>query len=224
MPISYDDFAKLELRVATVVNTVTDCCADRPVGLDVDLGQRKQRLCTPVPLPDSLAGSQTIVIANLNRSPVAEQPAGAPQPAFPAASVSDEELARVEFRIANVRECTPHPNADKLLVLQIDLGDEQRQICAGLRAHYQPEQLAGRQMVVVGNLEPRRMRGEISQGMMLAATDEASGRVIFLTPMHPVPAGSRVRTADGFFLAIHPDGPASPITLAEPVAPGSSVK
>jgi methionine--tRNA ligase beta chain len=96
----------------------------------------------------------------------------------------------VELRIATIRSAEPHPNADKLMVLQIDLGSEQRQICAGIRNHYAPEELIGRQIVVVANLETARLRGVDSQGMLLAASDE--GRVILLTPEKAVATGSKV--------------------------------
>jgi methionyl-tRNA synthetase len=103
-----------------------------------------------------------------------------------------DDFAKLQLRVATVLECKAHPNADKLLVLQIDLGDEKRQICAGLRQHYQPEQLVGKQIVVVANLAPRQMRGEVSQGMLLAATDPGSGRVIVVTPSEPTAPGSKV--------------------------------
>jgi methionyl-tRNA synthetase len=103
-----------------------------------------------------------------------------------------DDFARLELRVATVLECKPHANADKLLVLQIDLGGEKRQICAGLRAHYQPEQLVGKQIVVVANLAPRQMRGEISQGMLLAASEPATGRVVIVSPSDAVAAGSKV--------------------------------
>jgi methionyl-tRNA synthetase len=61
-----------------------------------------------------------------------------------------------------------------------------------VRQHYQPEQLVGKQVVIVANLEPRPLRGEISQGMMLCATDPQTGKVIFVTPSEPVAAGSKV--------------------------------
>ena len=102
-----------------------------------------------------------------------------------------DDFAKIELRIATVLECKAHSNADKLLVLQVDLGTEKRQICAGLRQHYQPEQLIGKQIIVVANLAARTMRGEISQGMLLAATD-ASGRVIFVAPTETVTPGSKV--------------------------------
>src|SRR3954447_19536757 len=103
-----------------------------------------------------------------------------------------DDFAKIELRVATVVECKPHPNADKLLVLHIDLGTEKRQICAGLRQHYQPEQLVGKQIVVVANLAPRQMRGEVSNGMLLAATDPATGRVIVVSPGDSVTAGSKV--------------------------------
>jgi len=112
------------------------------------------------------------------------------QPTTP--TIQYDDFARLDLRIATVLECKPHANADKLLVLHIDLGGEKRQICAGLRAHYQPEQLVGKQIVVVANLAPRQMRGEISQGMLLAATDPATGRVVIISPSEAVGAGNKV--------------------------------
>jgi len=107
--------------------------------------------------------------------------------------INYDDFAKLELRVATVMECMPHENADKLLVLQIELGNgERRQICAGLRNQYQPEQLIGKQIVVVANLAPRQMRGEASQGMLLAATDPATSRVIVITPLEPVAAGSKV--------------------------------
>jgi methionyl-tRNA synthetase len=115
-----------------------------------------------------------------------------PQPQPQSPTIQYDDFARLELRVATVVACTAHPNADKLLVLQIDLGGERRQICAGLRQHYAPEQLVGKQIVVVANLAPRSMRGEISQGMLLAATDPATQRVIVVTPSEPAAPGSKV--------------------------------
>lgn len=108
-------------------------------------------------------------------------------------TINYDDFAKLDLRVATVIECKPHGNADKLLVLQIELGSgERRQICAGLRQHYQPEQLVGKQIVVVANLAPRQMRGEVSQGMLLAATDPLTNRVIVVTPAENVAAGSKV--------------------------------
>ena len=110
----------------------------------------------------------------------------------PITTIKYDDFAKLDLRVATVIECKPHPNADKLLVLHIDLGGEKRQICAGLRLHYQPEQLVGKQIIVVANLEPRTMRGEISQGMLLAATDVATTKVIVISPSDAAAAGSKV--------------------------------
>lgn len=97
--------------------------------------------------------------------------------------IAYEDFAKVELRIAKVLEARPHPNADKLMLLQIDLGDVQKQIVAGIRQHYTPEQLVGKLIVVVNNLAPAMLRGETSNGMLLAAT--SGERVILLTADDP---------------------------------------
>src|SRR4051812_47274354 len=94
-----------------------------------------------------------------------------------------DDFAKVDLRVAKVLEARPHPNADKLLILQVDLGDEQKQILAGIREHYTPEQLVGRRIVVVNNLAPRMLRGETSNGMLLAAS--SGDKVILLGPDDP---------------------------------------
>jgi len=104
--------------------------------------------------------------------------------------ISIDEFRKVELKIATIKSAEPHPNADKLMVLQIDLGGEERQICAGIRNHYTTEELVGRQIVVVANLETAKLRGLESQGMLLACSDE--GRVIILTPEKSVQAGAKV--------------------------------
>lgn len=107
-------------------------------------------------------------------------------------TISFDEFLKVKLRVGRVTEAKDHPNADKLLVLKVDLGDEQRQVCAGLKGHYTPEQLVGRNLVIVTNLAPRMMRGEESQGMLLAATSDDKNSVLVLTPDGDVPPGSIV--------------------------------
>jgi methionyl-tRNA synthetase len=86
--------------------------------------------------------------------------------------ITIEQFQQVELRVATVKTAEPHPNADRLLVLTVDLGTEERQIVAGIRAHYDPATLVGTQVVVVANLEPAKLRGVESQGMLLAASAE----------------------------------------------------
>jgi tRNA-binding protein len=89
-------------------------------------------------------------------------------------------LPELDLRVARVTEAAPHPNADRLIVLHISLGDEQRQIVAGLVGHYDPDDLPGRHIVIVANLQPAVLRGVESQGMLLAAED-STGRLGLLT-------------------------------------------
>ena len=98
--------------------------------------------------------------------------------------IAYDDFAKVELRVAKVLEARAHPNADKLMLLQIDLGEESpRQIVAGIRAHYTPESLVGKMIVVVANLAPAMLRGETSNGMLLAAT--SGEKVVLLTPHYP---------------------------------------
>lgn len=87
-----------------------------------------------------------------------------------------------ELRTARVLEARDHPNADRLLVMRIDLGSEERQIVAGIVGHYELEELEGKPIVVVANLLPAKLRGEESQGMLLAAEDEGGRLGLLLAP------------------------------------------
>lgn len=109
-------------------------------------------------------------------------------------TISFEDFMKLDLRVGKVLEVADHPNADRLYVLQVDMGDGQRQLVAGLKAHCAPESLLGRNVVVVANLEPRKLRGMESRGMLLAASYDQDGRqnVVMLTTDHPVPAGSQV--------------------------------
>src|SRR5262245_10992281 len=114
--------------------------------------------------------------------------------AAPASNVIQfEDFAKLDLRVARILEVLEHPNADKLYVLKIDCGGgEQRQLCAGIRSHYTPDQLVGRLIVIVANLAPRSLRGEVSQGMLLAASSTDKSQVIVLTPEAPIEPGSKV--------------------------------
>lgn len=100
-----------------------------------------------------------------------------------AETIGYDDFSKLELRVAKVVEARPHPNADKLMLLQIDIGGDMKQIVAGIRQHYTPEQLVGRLIVVVNNLAPAMLRGEASNGMLLAAS--SGEKVILLTPMDP---------------------------------------
>lgn len=102
-----------------------------------------------------------------------------------------DDFARLDIRAGTVIHCEKVPKADKLLKLIVDLGSENRTIVSGIAQHYQPEELTGRQVIVVVNLAPRKMKGIESEGMILTAEDK-DGRLQVLMPEHAVAPGSRI--------------------------------
>lgn len=124
----------------------------------------------------------------------AENPAPAAPPAPAAESkplITYDTFSQLDLRVATVLEAREHPNANKLLLLKIQVGDVVKQIVAGIKAHYAPETLVGTQIVIVNNLEPAMLRGEESQGMLLAASDANS--VLLLRPEKPISSGAKVK-------------------------------
>jgi methionine--tRNA ligase beta chain len=119
----------------------------------------------------------------------AEKPAGKP-------IVQYEDFVKLDLRVARVIAAEAHPNADKLIVLKVDMGGgQERQILAGIRQWYAPEQLVGKSIVLVANLAPRKMRGLESNGMLLAATVKEGDEyrdVVVITLDREVPPGSPV--------------------------------
>ena len=104
-----------------------------------------------------------------------------------------EDFMKVEMRTGRIVSVEDHPNADKLFVITIDEGtDSTRTVCAGLKGHYEPSELEGLNVVFVANLEPRKLRGVMSEGMILAA-DDGEGGVKVLTTEGDIISGSRVR-------------------------------
>ena len=106
-------------------------------------------------------------------------------------SISYEEFSKIELKVATVKDAIRLGGSDKLIKLQVDLGDESRQLVAGIGKKYTPEELIGRQIVIVANLESRKLMGEESQGMLLAAKD-VEGSPVLLIPEKPVPPGSKI--------------------------------
>lgn len=105
--------------------------------------------------------------------------------------ISLAEFKNMELKIAQIKEVQDHPNADRLYVITIDLGDRLKQIVAGIKAAYAKEELIGKQVVVVDNLEPAMLRGIESQGMLLAAQDEQG--ICIVSPLRFVKPGSIVK-------------------------------
>ncbi|OGX24324.1 MAG: methionine--tRNA ligase subunit beta [Omnitrophica WOR_2 bacterium RIFCSPHIGHO2_01_FULL_48_9] len=105
--------------------------------------------------------------------------------------ITIDDFKKVELIIAQIKEVKEHPNADRLYLLKIDTGKEEKQLVAGIRKSYTPEQLIGRRVVVVNNLQPAVIRGEESNGMVLAVTDDQGIAVLGVD--RDMPLGSIVK-------------------------------
>jgi len=104
--------------------------------------------------------------------------------------VSYEDFKKLDIKIAKIVSVKAHSNADRLYVLDVDLGDETKQIVAGIRASYAEDELIGKHVVVVANLEPVAIRGEESNGMALAAASDDGP--ILIVPEKDIPPGAKV--------------------------------
>ena len=102
-----------------------------------------------------------------------------------------EKFFETQLRVETVTEAEPVPPSNKLMKLQVDLGSESRVLVAGISKEYDSSELLGRQIIMVANLEPARLMGIESQGMVLAAS--VDGKPVLLRPDDPVPNGTPVR-------------------------------
>jgi methionyl-tRNA synthetase len=105
--------------------------------------------------------------------------------------ITIDDFAKVDLRVAEVLEASRIEGADKLLKLKVRIGEETRQIVAGIAKHYSPEQLIGKKIVVVANLKPTKLRGVESQGMLLAASSKE--KVVLVTVDEDIEAGAKVK-------------------------------
>ena len=105
--------------------------------------------------------------------------------------VTIDDFRKIELKIAEIKEVNDHPNADRLYIITLDVGDKSKQVVAGIRNSYQKEELIGKQVVLVDNLEPAVLRGVESQGMLLAAQDEEG--IVIVSPQRKTKLGSIVK-------------------------------
>jgi methionyl-tRNA synthetase len=120
------------------------------------------------------------------KEPVAAAAAEAEEPAY----VTIDDFAKIQFKVAEVIACEKMEKADKLLILKVKVGEEERTIVSGIAQHYQPEELVGKRIVIVANLKPTKLRGVLSEGMLLAASDADTVEVLMVDK---VESGHRVR-------------------------------
>jgi len=106
-------------------------------------------------------------------------------------NVTFDDFKKIDLRVAEIKTCEDVPGADKLYRLTIDVGEE-RTIVAGIKQHYTKEELVGKKIVVITNLEPRTIRGITSHGMLLAASSPDQTSVVLVGPDRDIQSGSTV--------------------------------
>lgn len=106
--------------------------------------------------------------------------------------ITIDDFAKLDLRVAEVVACEKMPNADKLLILKVRVGEEERTVVSGIAQYYQPEELVGKKVILVANLKPTKLRGVLSEGMILAASDKEENLLEVLT-VSKVPSGTQVR-------------------------------
>lgn len=138
-------------------------------------------------------------MANEELSSASAAPKPASAPATPAAApavpekIGIEDFAKVEMRVGQILTAEPVVGAQKLLKLTVDIGSEVRQVVAGIAEHYKPEQLVGMKVVIVVNLQPRKLRGVESNGMIVAASVGPEGKPVLVTFKEEVEVGARLK-------------------------------
>ena len=107
--------------------------------------------------------------------------------------VNFSDWEKIDLRVGEILEVEDIEGADKLYKLTVDIGNEKRTVCAGLKNHYTKKELKGKKVILLANLTPRKLKGIESQGMVLAAVKEEENKVILLTPEKDIEQGSKVR-------------------------------
>ena len=141
--------------------------------------QRRMSVCVAVLVGKALVKAAAKAEAKVEAKPKEE------------AWIGIEDFAKVELRVAEVLAAEKHPNADRLLVLRLSLGNEERTVVSGIAKWYRPEELVGKKVVLVANLKPAKLRGIESQGMILAAQEGEA--LALVTVEGEVPPGAVVK-------------------------------
>ena len=140
----------------------------------------------PAPVPQATS-------APASGAPAAGAAPGGPSATPGTSKITIDDFAKVELRVGQVKSAERIQGADRLLKLMVDIGDEVRQVLAGIALGYTPEELVGRKVVLVANLAPRKMRGLESNGMLLAASAGADGKPVLCTFAEDIPVGAKVK-------------------------------
>jgi methionyl-tRNA synthetase len=104
--------------------------------------------------------------------------------------ISIDDFGKLDLRVAEILEVKDHPNADRLYTMKIKIGSEERSLVAGIKKHYTKEELIGKKIIVIANLEPAELRGVLSEGMLLAASDKDN--VVLATVDKDIESGAKL--------------------------------
>jgi len=155
----------------------------QPAGAGAKAGQQATQAAAAIGTVDKLAGAAVLV------------PQSATQAAAPSADgrISIDDFAKVEMRVGQVKTAEKVKGADKLLKLEVDIGSEVRTVVAGIAEKYPPEKIIGMKVVIVANLQPRKLRGIESNGMIVAASIGEKGLPVLASFLEDVPIGARLK-------------------------------
>jgi methionyl-tRNA synthetase len=148
---------------------------------------------TAVPAPQAAVGIAAKGPSALTAAASLGTASPVPDPAARPATITIDDFAKVELRVGQVQVAEPVKGADRLLRLEVNLGDEVRQIVAGIAGAYEPEKLIGRKVVIVANLQPRKLRGLESNGMIVAASVGEKGKPVLAGFLEDVEVGARLK-------------------------------
>ena len=105
--------------------------------------------------------------------------------------ITYDDFARLQFQVGEIIACEAVPKSKKLLCSQVKIGSQVKQIVSGIKAHYTPEEMVGKKVMVLVNLKPAKLAGVLSEGMLLCAED-AEGNLALVSPEKPMPAGAEI--------------------------------
>jgi methionyl-tRNA synthetase len=183
IPATAEKIWKLLKRENTIYQDGWDSAADI-------LLETGHTLNEPEILIQKIEDSRIEEIVKFLESGVPEEPKPETAPIKPVVTIDD--FAKIDLRVAKVLKAERVPKSSKLLKLQVECGSEQRQILAGIAKNYEPEKLVGKTVVIVANLQPAKLMGQESQGMILAASD-ASGALEIISPIGEIMTGAIVQ-------------------------------
>ncbi|HXX64376.1 MAG TPA: methionine--tRNA ligase [Bacteroidota bacterium] len=175
----------------------------RMLRLEGEVSGQRWESAGDLPVPDGhRLGKAEILFTKIEDEVIEKELQSLGQPPVPAAAtavsaserpqIALEDFKKIDLRVAKVLSCEKVPKSEKLLKLQLEVGKDQRQVLAGIAQHYQPADLVGKLVVVVYNLQPAKLMGQESQGMLLAASDE-TGRLVFVSPSAEIQSGAVIR-------------------------------